>query len=232
MDSDRRAEPRLQAVLGGTFNPIHFGHLRSAQELTERLPIACLRLLPARVPPHRATPQVSADHRAAMVELAVGGNDRLLCDRRELRRDGPSYTVETLESLRDEFGPDQPLAWIVGVDAAAGLADWHRWRELFCLAHLIVVARPGTALPKSGSAAQELQARACTAAALAREPAGGVWCCELTPQPISSTQIRALLQSGGNVSGLLPDTVCAYIAQHGLYNDATRLPAQQAQEQQ
>jgi nicotinate-nucleotide adenylyltransferase len=229
MRPDGAAGRGLQAALGGTFNPIHFGHLRTAQELVQRLPIDCLRLVPARVPPHRAAPRVTAEHRAAMVELALAGEERIVCDRRELRRDGPSYTVDTLASLRDELGPTQSLAWIVGVDAAAGLADWYRWRDLFALAHLIVVARPGATLPASGAAARELQSRACSEAELTRGPAGGVWCCELTPQPVSSTQIRALLQSSGDVSKLVPEPVRAYIARHGLYRDATQAAAQQQQ---
>lgn len=229
MSADSKAGPGLQAALGGTFNPIHLGHLRSARELVERLPIRCLRLVPARVPPHREAPQVSAEHRAAMVALAVNGDGHLSCDRRELRRHGPSYTVDTLASLREEFGPRQPLAWVVGADAAAGLADWHRWRELFRLAHLIVVARPGAVLATAGIVGEELRARTCGEAALTREAAGGVCYCELTPQPISSTQIRALLQSGEDVSGLVPETVRAYIAQHGLYRDASAPAAQQQQ---
>lgn len=229
MSADSKAGPGLQAALGGTFNPIHLGHLRSARELVERLPIQCLRLVPARVPPHREAPQVSAGHRAAMVALAVNGDERLVCDRRELRRQGPSYTVDTLASLRAQFGPQQPLAWVVGADAAAGLADWHRWRELFRLAHLIVVARPGSMLVSRGVVGEELRARTCTEAALTREAAGGVCYCELTPQPISSTQIRALLQSGNDVTGLLPETVRAYIAEHRLYRDAAVPAAQQQQ---
>jgi len=229
MNTCRETGRGLQAALGGTFNPVHIGHLRTAQELVQRLPIDCLRLVPARVPPHRAAPQVTAEHRAAMVELAVAGEDRLVCDRRELRRDGPSYTVDTLRSLRDELGPHQPLAWIVGVDAAAGLAEWFRWRELFALAHLIVVARPGATLPSSGTAVQELRDRACSGDELTREPAGGVYRCELTPQPVSSTQIRALLQSAGDVSGLLPASVLAYIARHGLYRDEAQQSAQRQQ---
>lgn len=212
------------AVFGGTFDPIHYGHLRTAQELLQRLPFAELRFVPARRPPHRGAPAVGAEERAAMVALAIAGQQRLRCDRRELERRGPSYTVDTLESLRGELGPDTPLVLVLGCDALLGLRSWYRWERLLHLAHWLVVARPGWSLPalhppRDGEAfpARLLREHRAEAAELTRRPAGGVLTCELTPRDISSTKIRALLQSSASVEGLLPAAVLAYIQSRGLY---------------
>jgi nicotinate-nucleotide adenylyltransferase len=207
----------IEAVYGGTFNPIHLGHLRSAEELLDRLPITRLRFVPARKPPHRDTPEVSAEHRAAMVELATEHDPRMLCDRRELQRDGPSYTVDTLASLRDELGDTRPLVLVMGCDALLGLESWYRWQALLDLAHLLVMARPGWSLPREGRLAALLQERRVDRADMARTAAGGVLSCELTPWPVSSTEIRALLQSQAQVKDLLPPGVDRYIREHGLY---------------
>ncbi len=214
------------ALFGGTFNPFHFGHLRTAQELLIQLPITELRFVPARIPPHRAEPLVGADHRAAMVALAVAHEPRFRCDRRELERMGPSYTVDTLESVRAEVGAARPLALVMGCDAFQGLDTWHRWEELLDLAHIIVVARPGWTWPaadgvargdKLDSPATLLRDRRIDADQLVRAPAGGVLSCGLTPQDISSTVIRALLQSSDSTDGLVPSAVQDYIRAHGLY---------------
>ena len=215
---------RAIAVFGGTFDPIHYGHLRTAQELLQRLPLAELRFVPARQPPHRGAPAASAEQRAAMVALAIAGQARLRCERRELKRSGPSYTVDTLESLRGELGPDTPLVLVLGGDALLGLRSWHRRERLLELAHWLVVARPGWSLPaldapSDGDAfpARLLRERRVQAAELTRRPAGGVLSCALTPRDISSTKIRALLQSSASVEGLLPAAVLAYIQSRGLY---------------
>ena len=212
------------AVFGGTFDPIHYGHLRTAQELLQRLPLAELRFVPARQPPHRGAPAASAEQRAAMVALAIAGQPRLRCERRELKRGGLSYTVDTLESLRGELGPDTPLVLVLGCDALLGLRSWHRRERLLELAHWLVVARPGWSLsaldaPGDGDAfpARLLRERRVEAAELTRRAAGGVLSCALTPRDISSTRIRALLQSSASVEGLLPAAVLAYIQSRGLY---------------
>ena len=132
---------------GGTFNPVHYGHLRSALELVEHLGLVECRLMPSAQPPHRDAPACSAAHRAAMVELAVRGEPQLVCDYRELDRDGPSYTVDSLQEMRNEMGAAQSLALVVGCDALLGLPTWHRWQSLLDLAHIVVLARPGWTLP-------------------------------------------------------------------------------------
>ena len=144
------SEPQAPiGVFGGTFNPVHYGHLRSALELAERLELEHVRLMPSAEPPHRAAPRCSAEHRAAMVELAVAGEPRLLCDTRELRRPGPSYTVDSLIELREEFGSGRSLCMVLGCDALLGIDRWQRWQELLSLAHIVVIAQPVCPLRRS-----------------------------------------------------------------------------------
>ncbi|MFT4767144.1 MAG: nicotinate-nucleotide adenylyltransferase [Glaciecola sp.] len=205
------------AVFGGTFNPIHFGHLRSALELLESLELAQLRFMPASEPPHREAPEVSAEHRAAMVERAITGEPRFVCDQRELNRAGPSYTIDSLAELRAELGERRGLCLVMGCDALLGLPSWHRWGELLGLAHLVILARPGWALPAEGALAALLRDHAGSSEDLSQKPAGAVVTQTLRPQDISATNIRALLQLGFSARYLLPESVLAYIAERGLY---------------
>ncbi len=165
-------------IFGGTFDPIHCAHLELAREVRAALDLAAVRFIPAGDPPHRAAPVASAMHRLAMVELAVADHPGLEVDAREIHRRGRSYTVETLEELRDE-APARPLALIVGADAFLGLPTWHRWRELFELAHVVVVARPGVDVRRRAAAAispREWATRFARDAsrALAPTPAGAI----------------------------------------------------------
>lgn len=205
------------AIFGGTFNPIHFGHLRSALELLESLSLAQLRFMPAGEPPHRDAPQVSARHRAAMVELAIAGEPRFVCDTRELHRQGPSYTVDSLLELRAELGEQQGLCLVMGCDALLGLPGWHRWDELLDFAHLVIMARPGWNLPSEGAVAGLLRDHAGSIEDLSQQAAGRVITRTLRPQDISATNIRGLLQLGLSARYLLPESVLAYIAERGLY---------------
>ena len=212
---------RVIGIFGGTFDPIHFGHLRPALELQERLGLAQVRLLPCGVPPHRGTPMVAAEHRLAMVARAVAGVPGLTVDDRELRRDGPSYMVDTLQSLRAELG-ETPLCLLLGADAFLGLHRWHLWQALPELAHLVIAHRPGWALAPAAMA-PELAAlmagrQVDTAAALAAEPAGRLLLQPVTQLAISSTAIRELIEAGRSPRFLLPETVLEYIEQHTLYS--------------
>ena len=217
-------------ILGGTFDPIHCGHVELARELREALEFSAVRLIPAGDPPHRAAPVATAAHRLAMVELAVAGLAGLEVDAREIRRPGRSYTVSTLEELRREESA-RPLALIVGADAFVGLPAWRRWRELFDLAHVIVVARPGVAFEHAlpSQLADEWSRR------LSRDPAvlsngiaGAIFAQAITAHPISASAIRAQLARGSDgiaaVRGLLPAAVLAYIDRNQLYRSRPDAP--------
>ena len=210
------------AIFGGTFNPVHLGHLRSAVELVERLELDELRFMPCALPPHREAPGVDAATRAALVDLAIAGAPRLACDRRELEREGPSYTIESLLSLRAELGTARPLLLVMGSDALAGLPGWHRWEELLDHCHIVALARPDAALPAGGPVADWLARHEVAAEALRARPAGGVHLLKLRPLPISATEIRGLVQSGRSARYLVPDPVLAYLERHGLYRQVPR----------
>jgi len=212
-------------LLGGTFDPIHFGHLRLAEEARETLGLAQLRLIPAGEPPHRDSPRSPAAHRLAMARMAVDGNPALVVDDIEIRHDGPSYSVLTLERLRARFGDTQALVLILGADAFEGLASWHRWREIFDLAHIAVANRPGYAphgrrWPKvlSAELSEACEGRLLPSAeALRTRPAGGILPFDMTPLAISATLVRDLLSQGHSARYLLPDPVLDYIAAQHLY---------------
>lgn len=207
------------AIFGGTFDPVHLGHLQSARELRQRLGVDELRMLPCHLPPHRDVPSRSSGQRLAMLKLACEGSE-LIVDDRELRRSGPSYSVETLRELRAELGNEVSLSWVMGTDAFCGLPTWHRWRELLALAHIIVMARPGESLPGEGELAQLLERCGSGDPGVIREQAcGAIVPISLTPYPIAATEIRELLKNGRPVDDLLPRSVVNYIRQHHLYAD-------------
>jgi nicotinate-nucleotide adenylyltransferase len=206
------------ALLGGTFDPVHVGHLRAAIEAREALSAEEVRLLPCAVPPHREQPVAAPAQRLQMIEAAIAGLPGLRADARELQRSGPSYTYDTLVSVRAEIGDARPLVLIVGADAFAGLPTWHRWRELVDLAHIAVLARPdahGLIDPRL----EELLASNGTAdpGQLAQRPAGRVLRLQIPPLPVSSTLIRTRLQEGRSVRFLVPDPVLQMIAAEGWY---------------
>ena len=219
------------AILGGTFDPIHYGHLRLGADVKSAVGLDEVRLVPAGDPPHRAPPVASAEHRLAMTELGCADFPGLIADAREVHRPGPSYTVLTLESLREEQR-GRPLALVIGADAFAGLEQWRRWQQLFTLAHFLVVERPGTAFDPAALPATlrtQWERRLTTdAMRLERSLAGAILRVDVTPQPISASSIRAALARGpagrNTVRGLLPASVLAYIDRNQLYRsdqDAT-----------
>ncbi len=209
--------PRRIGVLGGTFDPVHIGHLRGALEVAELMQLDELRLMPNARPPHRSAPQVSALDRLAMVECAVAGVATLKVDARELQRDKPSYTIDTLELMRAELAADDQLFLLLGWDAFCGLPTWHRWEELLQHCHILVLQRPD-ADSEPPDALRNLLAARSVSDPLALQGASGqiafVW---QTPLAVSATQIRQLLASGKSVRFLVPDAVLAYIDAHGLY---------------
>ncbi|GAA0888203.1 nicotinate-nucleotide adenylyltransferase [Rhodanobacter soli] len=191
------------ALFGGTFDPVHLGHLSVAWEAAELLD-AEVRLLPASVPPHRAPPIATAAQRVAILRAALRGQSRLTLDTRELDRAGPSWTIDTLHELRAEQG-ERPLVLLLGADAFAGLASWHRWRELFGVAHIGVLSRPGISADLPEELEREVAGRRIAdAAGLRALPAGKVVDLAVTPLEISATRIRELLAAGRDPRYLLP----------------------------
>lgn len=216
----------LHLIYGGTFDPIHNGHLAIACAARDALDCT-VHLMPAGDPPHRAPPGADGAARAAMVALAIEGVPGLALDRRELERDGRSYTVDTLAELRDALGPAKPLAWLVGADSLLGLPGWHRWRNLFTLAHLVVAERPGSALDAALPAelADALRDRwARTPAELQSQPGGRVLRLHQPLSHVSATAVRARLAAGAGVDDWLPPAVAAFIHEKGLYGAAARAP--------
>lgn len=207
--------------MGGTFDPIHFGHLRLAEEARQALGLDRVRLIPAGQPPHRERPGCSARDRLAMTRLAAADSPHMEVDDAEVLADQPSYTILTLERLRRELGGAQPIVLLVGVDAFLGLATWFRWRELFGQTHIAIATRPGYQLATEhmpAALADEFTARFTQDVARLADQAGGlVTRFDLTPLAISATAIRAQLASGGSPRFLLPDTVLNYIQTHHLY---------------
>jgi nicotinate-nucleotide adenylyltransferase len=197
------------AIFGGTFDPVHLGHLRVAWEAADALD-AQVRLMPAHVPPHRPAPIANAQQRVAMLELALAGQDRLMLDTRELRRDGPSFTVDTLRDLRTEFPKEQPIVLLLGADAFAGLPSWHEWRSLFELAHIVILTRPGhTAALSQELHAEIVSRRAQNLSDLKHSPAGMVSDLPVTSLEISSSAIRKLLLCGRDPRWLWPEALSA-----------------------
>ena len=207
-------------VFGGTFDPIHFGHLRLAEEMAEGLGLSQVRFIPAGQPPHRGAPRTAATHRLEMVRRAVAGNPRFEVDAREVQRPDPGYTVDTLTVLRAELGNEQPLWLLLGADAFAGLPSWHQWRQLFALTNIVVATRPDAAGIQTGSLPEELKqelSQRQVQNGSATGPAGAVVLQNMTALDISATRIRATLARQNSARYLLPDAVLDYIHQHQLY---------------
>jgi nicotinate-nucleotide adenylyltransferase len=204
-------------ILGGTFDPIHYGHLRPAQEVLRGLDLAEVLIIPAANPPHRRPPLATAQQRMHMAGLAVAEFPGLRVDDREIIRGGPSYTVLTLESLREEFGA-RPLCLLLGLDAFEGLGTWHQWQRLPELAHFVVMTRPGWSLPSVDVLPAWTRGRLAHAAGdLARVSTGKIYFQTVTPQDISATRIREAIARGEPVDGLLPPAVLDYLRANRIY---------------
>ena len=211
------------AILGGTFDPVHYGHLRLAADVNSALAPVEVRLVPAGDPPHRGPTRASSEHRIAMLRLALAEFPALGIDTREVARGGKSFTVDTLADLRREM-PDRPLLLLVGVDAFHGFPRWHRWKRLFGLAHVVVVPRPGVDFEQGlePELAAEWSARKTDdPRALRQNTAGSIYLQPVSANPISSSAIRAALNGtqgkAVEIAGLLPASVLAYIEAKRLY---------------
>lgn len=210
---------QLIGLLGGTFNPIHFGHLCMAQELTDALKLSEVRFIPSANPPHKAAPKVSAQQRAQMVQLAIDDNPLFKLDRRELERTGASYTIDTLISLREELGKNASLCLMMGSDAFTKLDSWHRWQEMLDYCHIILVQRPNSKTEKLSDKMTAFLSAHYTENIddLAEKSVGYIHMQAITAQDISATNIREKLALGCSPKYLLPDNVLNYIQQHQLY---------------
>ena len=205
-------------VFGGMFDPIHYGHLRTAFEILQATRLQHVRLVPAGDPPHREPPRVDAAQRLEFVRAAAADEPGFVVDDREIRRGGPSYTVLTLQEMRAEW-PATPLCLIVGMDAFLGLPTWHRWTELLTLAHVIVAPRPGWIAPDEGPLGDLLaRHRALDAEALHNALAGRILIQPVTQLEISSTELRDLLAAGRDPRYLVPDSVRALIRARHSYS--------------
>lgn len=217
--ADDAKMPSLVLMFGGTFDPVHHGHLRSALELTQALPVKKVHLVPCQLPAHRSQPNASAEDRLAMLRLAVAEEPLLFADDRELMRAGPSWSVDTLESLRSEYGAEQPLVMVLGWDAFLGLPDWSRKERLLDLAHLVVLTRPG----QMYSASEELEVllkknELAAGETLTTSPAGRILRLSLpSAMEVSATHIRRLLIKQCSARYLLPESVLNFINKQGLY---------------
>jgi nicotinate-nucleotide adenylyltransferase len=205
-------------ILGGTFDPIHFGHLRPALEIVEMLSLEELRFIPSAKPPHRWQPVASAEDRLAMVKLAIQAYEKFTLDDREYHREGASYTIDTLKSVRTDIGNHKPLCMIIGLDAFQSFTSWKDWQKILDETHLVVSTRPGYQLAESeedwvktrlSSDPDELQ----------KKPSGKILFCEVTQLDISATNIRKQLLNGNSCSYMTPEKVCEYINKHKLYTN-------------
>lgn len=205
--------------MGGTFDPIHIGHLRMALELYESLNLNKVHFVPCYQPVHRHQPVASAEHRLAMVKCAVSNEPAFEVDEREIRRAGPSYMIDTLLDMRNEM-PDASLCLLLGIDAFIHFASWHRWEEILTQAHVIVAHRPNYQLPTSGIIADLLAKHAqqdihC----IHTKPAGNILLRPITALAISASEIRRKISCGQDPKYLLPETVCHYIHDNDIYSD-------------
>ncbi len=212
-------------IVGGTFDPIHFGHLRMALELSTRLALDEVRFIPSARPPHRGEPDATGRQRLKMVELAIAGETRFILDDREYHRGEESYMVDTLESLRADMGPDVSLLLIMGRDAFQGLTAWHRWQSLLTLAHIVVVARPisesdlESDLCGRDPVLQKFYDRHHTTDQnnLHKRRCGFIFIAETTALGINASSIRKMIAAQESPRFLLPETVLSYIEEHKLY---------------
>jgi nicotinate-nucleotide adenylyltransferase len=206
-------------IFGGTFDPIHYGHLRTAFEMLQALDFGEVRFIPAGDPPHRGETVASAADRFEMVQVACDGQQGFVVDDRELKRDGPSYSIDTLQELRGEF-PQQSLSLILGMDAFLGLSKWHRWDEFLDYAHIVVAHRPGWKAPDMGPLGHMIDEHGSHKIRDLHESTHGlIHIHAVTQLEIASTEIRDLVAAGRDPRFLMPDTVRDVIAASGCYGE-------------
>ena len=206
------------AVLGGTFDPVHHGHLESARAIRDVLSVEEVRLIPSFQPPHRNPPESSAEHRLAMLRAAMVDLPNIAVDDREIRREGVSFTVDTLTSLRREVGLGVPIYFIMGMDAFCTLDEWYEWQEITELAHIVVLQRPGHEMQLSEDMVKWIKGReSANVEELQDNPGKRVCFLELEQISVSSTDIRRAFHCGEVPEAKLPRAVSSYIKSHDLY---------------
>ena len=207
-------------IFGGTFDPIHYGHLRTALEVLQRLSLTKVCFVPCANPPHRDAATVAGASRLDMVRAAVADQSSFVVDDREFKRKGPSYSVDTLGSLRTE-NPSVSLCLLMGMDSFLGLPDWYHWEEIMTLAHIVVAHRPGWRVPEDGALGELLRERGTEeVASLHDSPCGRVFVTPVTQLEISATELRASLMAGVDPKFLMPDSVRQIIIESGCYVEA------------
>ena len=208
---------RRIGVMGGSFNPVHYGHLRVASDVKQQLELDHMFLMPAAQSPLKAQHSVSARHRVAMLELAIEAFPELELDLREVNRAGRSFTVDSLSALRREFGREAMLYFVIGDDCLASLNQWRRWREIVSFANLIIAKRPGPFPPPEEEGAAWLESTQVDCDIAGSMPSGGVARVDCTLLDISSTQLRSGLEGHDTLNQVIPEPVIEYIKHHGLY---------------
>ncbi|PKF57575.1 nicotinic acid mononucleotide adenylyltransferase [Alteromonadales bacterium alter-6D02] len=207
-------------LFGGTFDPIHHGHLRSALDIASVLDLEYINIVPNHRSPHKQSNNTSNEHRLAMLKLAVEHCPQLSIDERELHVEGPSYTVNTLETLRTNH-PERPICFLMGMDSLLSFTKWHRWQDILSVCHLVVSQRPGWPLPDQGEIAQLLDKHRCIDADILHQTLNGhIFIHHAHPLSISSSEIRDLTSRNQTCQFLLPDAVNAYIVKHRLYQQS------------
>lgn len=212
---------KLSAWFGGTFDPVHSGHLSCANELATLLDLDSITLMPNNVPPHRPQPTATAEQRLTMLRLATADQPLFTVDNREIQRDTPSWTIDTLTGLRDGLGPEQPLAFIIGQDSLLTINHWARWQELLEYCHLVVAQRPGYATHHADGKVQAwINRHHCPEPHRLHDlPSGKIYLANTSLYCISATDIRRRLRLGLDCQGLLAPQVIDYIRETGLYRD-------------
>jgi len=204
-------------ILGGSFDPVHHGHLRSALDICDTLALDCVHLLPNFMSPHKSVSHASDVHRLAMLTLATETCDQLTIDPQEINSNEACFTVDTLEIIRLRH-PNSPLCFLMGMDSLCAFTRWHRWQDILTLCHLVVSARPGCEAPTQGETAQLLSERqVIDSQLLTQQLSGHIYLHQANPLAISSTEIRALCRVNKSSQFLVPDNVNHYITKHQLY---------------
>ena len=212
----RYVNNRPIALFGGSFNPVHFGHLRIATELAELLQVECIRMMPCALAPKLGA--ATASQRLEMVQLAINEQVMVQADDIELQMPAPSYSVDTVRLVREQMGAETPLFLCIGMDALNGLDKWHDWQHILDYCHIVVSSRPGWSCPENGSLGDWISTHRCDDLAVLKERVKGkLYFCELTMLAISSTSIRKKIQIGETIRFLTPDSVVSYIQQQHLY---------------